>query len=149
MSSLQERIEEALLAARKAGRSSERSVLSVLLGEIQNLQNSRGQKGKVTDIQVVRVIRKLVSSNQETLEHLKPGMEMFNRLSLENLVLEGFLPQLWTKEQILGFLQKHKDLLCSQKSHGQATGIAVKLLNLCPVEGQDVASVVADIRNST
>ena len=146
---LQERIQSNLLSARKAKRQCEKSILSVLLGEIQNLQFSSNQRGQVTDKQIVRIIRSLVKSNQETLGHLSPGMDMFSRLYLENIVLNDLLPPTWTKEQIVEWLEKnHGNLIWQQKHEGKAIGIAMKLLNSTDdylVEGDDVAWAVREI----
>lgn len=139
--SLLEKIRSDILIARKGGKKAELSILSVWLGEIQQFE-------LVDDVQVIRIAQKLIRSNEETLDYCRIGQEMFNRLSLENMLLMTYLPQVWNKRQIIEYLQKHKNMLQQQRSDGQAIGVAIKLLhsNDCPVNNADVSQVVLALR---
>jgi hypothetical protein len=147
---LVERIHHRMTEARKARKIVEKNVLSVLLGEIQNLQNSKGQRGPVTDRQIASIIRRIVDGNAELLRH---DPKLMNKIMLEKITLENYLPMTWTKDQILDWLgnnPKHAKMLREQKTDGLATGIAIKILNAnqCPVEGKDVSDAIVELRNT-
>ena len=62
---LSEEIKKRVLAAMKAGRTLEKEILRVALGEIQT-QEARVAKS-MSDEEVAAIVRKLVKNNQETL----------------------------------------------------------------------------------
>ena len=146
---LVERIHQEMVAARKNNKTVERNVLSVLLGEIQNLQNSKSQKGPVTDRQIAAIVRRFIESGEEMI---KCDAKHFNKIMLERVLLESFLPMTWTRDQILDWFEKNPKyikMLREQRADGVATGIAIKLLNShqFPVEGREVSMAVFELRN--
>ncbi len=116
-----------------------KNILRVALGEIDVLKG-RGQT--VEDEQICKVLRKLIASNEETIK-AKTAI-----LRKENEILNGFLPQLLTKEEIANHLVSVIDEIRTTKSDGLATGIAMAVFKKASlmVDGKDVSEVVKKIR---
>lgn len=138
-----ETIKKDLLEARKSN-SSKKSILQVLLGEIQ-LVESREAK-PLTNEEIIAIVRKLKKSVDESFEKSGKMIEY----SFESAVLEGYLPQTATKEEILETLAKtelYTEILeapNAAKFIGQANALLKELGVVA--EGKDVAEVVRGIK---
>lgn len=146
--SLVEVMRDKVKVAMKSGNVAEKSILKLVLGECDTLLNSAQQGGKaLTDEQVSKVIRKIILSNNETLEYNMPEDKMLIILK-ENEILESLLPKLLTQDQIREKISSIEADIKSAKSEGQAVGVAMKLLKQSneAVDGNDVKAVVITLR---
>jgi uncharacterized protein len=140
-----EEIKKRALLAMKARNTVEKEVLRVALGEIQVAE---ARASGISDDEIHAIIKKLVKSNQETLE-LSANDEQKRILSEEIAILESLLPQTLSVEEIVERLDGLAQELRAAKSSGQATGLAVKYLKSsnASVNGKDVAVAVERIRS--
>src|SRR5262245_16755888 len=141
---LLEDIKKRMVDAMKGGRTVERDVLRVALGEITTAEN-RGTK--IDDDEVQRIVRKLIKSNGETLAvATKPDVKA--KLEEENRVLEALLPQQLGVEAIVAALAAVAADIKAAKSEGQATGVAMKHLKAsgATAGGKDVQEAVKRMR---
>jgi uncharacterized protein YqeY len=162
--SLIETIKEKLLEARKTKNERAKSVLSVVLGDIQSQQGRSGQKGEITDQQAEKIVQKLIKSNQETMEAMTKDVGSQNYsgfvipphktssyiiLTEENEILQALLPKACTKEEIKSYLISIYDKIIESKSDGQAIGVAMKFLATLEgsKDGKIVTEIVKEIRN--
>ena len=138
---LRTRMKEAM----KAKKTVEKDVLRTALGEIQIAEAREGKT--LSDQEGQRILKKLIKSNSETLE-VSSDPAVKAKLSEENQVLESFLPQTLSVDQIVAALGDTAEALRTAKSDGQATGIAMKALKAsgAEVDGKDVAQAVRQIR---
>ena len=134
---IREKVKTALLEKDEASKN----ILRVVLGEIDVLKG-RGQT--VEDEQVHKILRKLIASNEETIKAMTVGLRR------ENEILDGFLPQLLTKEEIKNHLNSVATEIMSAKSDGQATGVAVGVFKKAglAVDGSDVSEIVKKMRSN-
>ena len=95
--SLIQTIKTAQVAARKA-RDPSASLLTTLIGEAEMVGKNAGRD--VTDQEVVATIKKFIKNIDETLKVLVAGSDAYAYSSTEKAVLEQFLPQQLTEEQI-------------------------------------------------
>lgn len=144
-------IRRMITRARKNGNRSTIAILSVLLGEIQSLQML--QWFPITKKQILGIIKKLKGENEECMGFLEEetNSERYRRLLFENLILDTFLPQPLTLDEIEEALKKSGQLskILAQRREEQAVAIAIKLLNSGPGfvdQGGDVALVVKKLR---
>jgi uncharacterized protein len=124
--------------------STEKSLLKVLLGEVQQKSNI----GQFTDEMGLAIVKKMMKANEETVPHLGETDSRRAKLLEENLVLTGLLPQYWNIGQIRERLQADGVNVQVAKNDGQAIGMAMghlKKIN-APVEGQSVKEAVAEMR---
>lgn len=126
----------------------ERNFYKLILGECQNIINApSNKKGELTDDMGFNILKKMISSNDECIGHLKIDDPRYSALVKENELLNQMLPQYWSKDKI-------KDCLAGSGvdlttvNEGQATGLAMKHLKSIDavVEGGTVRQVVAEIR---
>jgi len=141
---LLEEIKTRLRAAMKAGRTVEKEILRVAVGEIET---AAAREAGLTEEGAVAIVRKLVKSNRETLE-VSRSAEQTAQLEEEIRILESLLPQALGDDQIAEALRPSLDALRAAKSDGQATGIAMKALAAqgATVDGKRVAEVVKKLR---
>ena len=122
-----------------------KGILRTVLGEIQTLE-VRNNKS-VSDEQAVNIIRKLIQTNEEVLK-IGPS----EKLEKENVILKTLLPQTWSLDQIVTFLNTGDNVskILQAKSDGQATGEAIKLLKSvsAPVINGEVVTVVKAMREN-
>ena len=150
--SLVEVMRDKVKVAMKSGNVVEKSILKLILGDCDTLLNSAQQGGKpLTDEQVSKIIRKIILSNNETLqdERCKNLSEDKKLIILkENEILESLLPKLLTQDQIREKISSIEADIKSAKSEGQAVGVAMKLLKQSneAVDGNDVKAVVITLR---
>ena len=142
---LLDEIKTAMFKAMKEGRTIEKEVLRVVIGEITTNAARAGVTGG--DDEARAVIRRLIKSNEETLGASNDPTQRAN-LELENRTLSGFLPQSLSVEQIVAALESVKDAILSAGNEGQATGVAMKQLRASGaiVNGKDVSVAVKRIR---
>jgi uncharacterized protein YqeY len=110
----QERIKKDLIEAIKAKDVERREALRVVLGEID-----RQDTKALTDEDVVAVLRRLVKSERETLDLKGESDSGFIR------VVEEYLPQLATDDEIAAFIRENIDL-SGFKNKMQAMGPIMK-----------------------
>ncbi len=137
-------LKQRITAALKAGRTVEKEVLRVALGEIQ-IADARGTA--VTDELVAAVLRKLIKSNEETLASTTVEADK-QRLAEENVILATLLPKSLGVEEIVAALSAIHAEIKAAGNDGQATGVAMKQLKAAGVtaNGKDVTLAVKKIR---
>ena len=96
---LQEQIKKDLTSAMKARDEETKSALRVIMGEF-----ARADKKDLSDEDVIKVLKKLVKSEQETLE--KQGVETSSPFIQ---TIEKYLPQMATDEEISTWINEHID----------------------------------------
>ena len=141
---IKKRMREAL----KAGRSLEKEILRVAIGEIETNAARPGKEHGDAESQAV--IRKLLKSNEETLAVVSDEAQR-RTLEQENEILKSLLPRSLDSAEIRAALAAVADQIRAAKSDGQATGIAMKELKSkgAHVDGKDVAAAVAELRATT
>jgi uncharacterized protein YqeY len=100
MSALLEQIRADQLAARKAGMKENATTLTTLLGEA-----SPSGTATVNDDQVLRVVQKFVKNIKETMGYTN-NQEVIDRMNLEIIVLEKYIPTQLTADEIRSFASK-------------------------------------------
>lgn len=76
-------------ARKNPERTIEVGILTLLIGEVETVEKRSGKA--FTDAQVIDSVKKLIKSNRETLQHV--CSRVGSRLTLENNILEAFLPK--------------------------------------------------------
>ena len=140
---LKEKIQSEFIAARKARNEVKRTILSVLVGEIQSQE---ALKGPITDKEVESKIRKLVVCNKETIA-ANSNSEKAIVLDEEIKILESFLPKYLSVSQIKIAFQEILEQLKSEPE-GKAMGLAMKFFkekNLS-VLGDDVKQAIKELK---
>lgn len=140
---LADEIKKRMLAALKAGRSVEKEVLRVVLGEIQTAE---ARDGSISDEQSQAIVRRLIKANEETAA--VASAEQSQTLRDEIAVLRELLPQTLGVDAIVAALASVRDALRAAGNDGQATGVAMKHLKAqgALVDGKDVAAAVRQVR---
>lgn len=138
-------IKKRALQAMKAGKSLEKDILRLALGEIQTLE-ARDNRA-LSDDEASAVVRKLIKSNQETKEATSDQGQK-DTLEQEIAVLETLLPKSLSVEEIVAALAPVTAELKAAGNDGQATGIAMKQLRSAGavVNGKDVSAAVKQLR---
>jgi uncharacterized protein len=137
-------IKSRMLAALKAGRTLEKEIFGVALGELQTLE---ARKGSLSDEEAAGVVRKLLKSNRETLE-ASTSAEQQSALKQEIVLLESLLPRSLDAEGLMAALEPVREAIRAAAADGQATGIAMKALKAqgAVVDGKLVGEVVKKLR---
>lgn len=138
---LLDEIKKRMMAAMKAGNVIEKEILRTAIGELT-------KTGKdVDDAAVVSVLRKLVSSNRETIG-LSTDATQKETLNKEIEILQGFLPATLSVDAIVAALEPVKDAIRGAKNDGQAFGAASKHLKSidASVEADNVKAAIALVR---
>jgi uncharacterized protein YqeY len=119
-----------------------RDVLRLAFGEVQTAEANGGRPLK--DEEVAAIVRKIVKSNDETL-NLGGENEQLRR---ENTVLQSLLPKSLTPDQIAEALAPQAEAIRAAKNDGQAMGVAMKHLKStgATVEANDVTAAVKKLR---
>jgi uncharacterized protein YqeY len=142
---LSQEIKTRMLQALKAGRTVEKEILRVALGEIQT-QEAR-TSDPMTDEQAQAIVRKLVKSNQETLASSEDDEQ--KRVLVEEIaILESLLPKSLGVDDIIAALAPVAEGVKAAGNDGQATGVAMKHLKAsgATVNGKDVSEAVRQMR---
>ena len=137
-------IKARVLAALKAGRTVEKEVLRVALGEMQTIE-ARGTP--LTDEDAAKVVVKLVKSNRETMAASTNDAQRAE-LAEEIAILETLLPKSLGVEEIVAALAESRDAIRAAGNDGQATGIAMKALKAAGIaaDGKKVGEAVKQMR---
>ena len=140
-------IKKRAAAAVKQGDTVARDVLRLALGEIQTAEARKNEA--VGEEGAAAALRKLIKSNEETLNALPPADERIAALKREIEVLASLLPAQLSVAQIVGALAGQVDAIKAAGSEGQATGIAMKHLKAAgaDVKGTDVGVAVKQLRS--
>ena len=138
-------IKKRMREAMKAGRTVEKEILRVAIGEIETNAARAGKDAG--DAASQAVVRKLLKSNEETLAVVTDDAQRAT-LEQETEILKSLLPRALDAAEIQAALAPVADQIRSAKSDGQATGVAMKELKSkgAEVDGKDVAAAVAKLR---
>lgn len=138
---LKARIKEAM----KAKDDVAKNVFRVVLSDIQLLEARAG--GAVPDAEAHKVIKKLISSNEATLEASSDEATQ-TQLTQENALLSELVPKPLSVDEIVRALETVAGAIKGAKADGPAMGIAMKTLkeNGASVESGDVKTAVAQLR---
>jgi uncharacterized protein YqeY len=134
-------IKKRMMAAMKAGNVVEKEILRTAIGELT-------KSGKdVDDAAVVAVLKKLVSSNRETIG-LATDAAQKATLEQEISIIQGFLPASLDLAAVVSALEPVADAIRAAKNEGQAFGVASKHLKAAgaSVENDDVKQAIAQLR---
>lgn len=135
-----DQVKKRMFLAMKAQNSTEKEILRTAIGEVTRTGD------EATDERVLQVMRKLVKANQETLAHA--GAEEQEKLRAEIDILNAFLPQALSVDQITEALANVSDAIRAAAASGPAMGIAMRHLRDAgaTVESRDVSAAVARLR---
>jgi uncharacterized protein YqeY len=97
---LQEQIKKDLTLAMKAKDEFKKNTLRVILGEFGRLESKT-----FTDDEGIRVLKKLISSEKETLE--KQGKDSLHSPYIH--IIESYLPQMASEEDIKTWIKENVD----------------------------------------
>lgn len=117
-----DKIKTELLTARKNRDKLAVNVLGLVLGEIQTASVAKD----LTEQDELSIIKKIIKSNNTTIKALKESGTDFQELEQENEILNQFLPQQLTCEQIEKIIAEHGITLDSNV--GKSMGMAIKVL---------------------
>jgi len=139
-------IKKRMFEAMKAGRTVEKEILRVCLGEITT-EETRAEK-TFGDEEVQAVVRKLLKSVRESLSQAEDAKARAE-LEQEQAVLESLLPRALGVDEIVAALAPVADAIRGAKATGPAMGIAMKHLKAAgaTVESRDVTEAVDRIRS--
>jgi len=142
---LVDQIKARMFQAMKAGNTVEKEILRVAMGEITTDAARAGKQGD--DAETLAILKKLVKSNEESIAASTDTAQQAT-LREEIAVLNAFLPQSLSLEQILAALAPVADAVKAAGNDGQATGIAMKHLKsqAAEVGGKDVSAAVRQLR---
>lgn len=122
-----------------------KNVLRLVLGEIQLAESRQGTT--LDDAAGHKIVRKLIASNEATLEASSdPATKA--QLERENTILLDLVPQQLTVDQIVEALAPVTENLRTAKADGPAMGMAMKHLKAggAAVDGDSVRAAIAKIR---
>ena len=87
-------------------RAIEFSILTLLVGELETATKRDGSE--ITDEKVVSVVRKLIKSNEQTIEVVlsKDSGADIAKFVQENAVLSAFLPTVWDEATLLSHIKE-------------------------------------------
>ena len=144
---LLDQIKARMFAAMKSGNVTEREILKVAMGEITTDAARAGRKGD--DEEAMGLLKKLVKSNQETIEASQDEAQK-TQLLAEIAVLNTFLPKSLGLPEIVAALAPVADAVKAAGNDGQATGVAMKHLKslAAEVNGKDVSAAVRQLRGA-
>ncbi len=147
------KLKELIIQAMKTKDTVTKDVLRVALGQIQ----TESSNGVMAEDQKVNVVRKLIKSNQQTLDGMneKDSSTWSNewhesqmKLVMEMEVLRKLLPTVLNEVETRDYLIKQGVELKSAKSDGQAIGTAMKAFKASgvAVDSTVVKQVVEGLR---
>lgn len=142
---LLDEIKTRMFAAMKAGDTTTKEILRVAIGEITTDAARDGRKGD--DDEARAILRKLVKSNEETLQRAtEPSQQATLRREIE--VLAELLPKTLGEDDVVALLESVKPAIVAAGNDGQATGVAMKHLKSAQanVDGKVVSAAVKRIR---
>lgn len=103
---LKEKLNGDLTQAMKSGDKAKRAILRLVLAAVQNAEIAR-QKA-LEDGDILGIIAKEVKQHQESIEAFKQGKrpDLVAQEEAEMHILEGYLPQQMTREEIIAEVQR-------------------------------------------
>ena len=117
---LKDKIRQLRIQATKDKNTPKKSILTVVLGEIESVET---REGSITEEKCQKILRKMIENNEQTIDQIessnlncrddevvKKRIEQILTLKYENNVLNLLLPQLWTKDKIKEFIKFSDDL---------------------------------------
>lgn len=133
--------------AMKGGRTLERTILKVALGEIETAETRQGSD--LPDAEAIKLVRKLVKSNEEFLAATADEATK-EKLAAEIEILDALLPKALDVDAIVATLGEAVDEIRAAKADGPAMGVAMRHLKAAGavVEGKDVGAAVRAIRSA-
>jgi uncharacterized protein len=138
-------IKKRMFSAMKAGKTVEKEILRVCLGEITTAE-ARAEKS-FSDEDVQAILRKLVKSNREALDAAE-SKETRTELEEELTVLESLLPRSLGVDEIVSALEPVAGAIRGAAAPGPAMGIAMKHLKAtgANAESKVVSEAVTRLR---
>ena len=148
MSALVDDIKARTEAALRARDDTAKNVLRLVLGEIQTAASRAGSE--LDEASAHKIVRKLIASNEATLEVTSDEASRA-RLLRENALLAELIPQPLDVDAIVAALEPVRGAIEGAKADGPAMGAAMKHLKAAghAVEGGDVKAAVARMRASS
>lgn len=142
---LLDQIKAQMFQAMKAGRTVEKEILKVAMGEITTDAARADKKGD--DAETLVILKKLVKSNEESIAASQDETQKAT-LRAEIEVLNAFLPKSLGLAEIVTALAPVSDAVKAAGNDGQATGVAMKHLKSlgAEVNGKDVSAAVRQLR---
>jgi uncharacterized protein len=142
---LLEQIKAQMFQAMKAGRTVEKEILKVAMGEITTDAARADKKGD--DAEAQAILKKLVKSIEESIAASQDEAQKAT-LRAEIDVLAAYLPKALDPAQIVTALAPVADAIKAAGNDGQATGVAMKHLKTLSAEvnGKDVSAAVRQLR---
>jgi len=142
---LLDEIKARMFKAMKAGKTVEREILRVAVGEITTERERDGRTG--SDEEALGILKKLVKSNEESLAHVTDP-EKRAVLTEEIAIISEFLPKSLSVDAIIAALAPVTAQVKAAGNEGQATGVAMKHLKAsgAVVTGKEVALAVKSLR---
>lgn len=146
------KVEDAIKVSMK-GDATHRNFLRLVKGELQMAEVR--QNKPLTEEQESNVLKKILKSNEETLDILINLKEVSGgpdprtaAIIEENKILKEFLPAVASIEDVKAALASVLDQIKSAKNDGQATGVAMKTLKEAKLtcDGNTVKEIVAELR---
>lgn len=143
--SLLEQIKAQMFSAMKAGKTVEKEILKVAMGEITTDAARAERKGD--DAEAQAILKKLVKSNEESIAASQDETQKAT-LRAEIEVLNAFLPKSLGVAEIVTALAPVTEAVKAAGNDGQATGVAMKHLKGlgAEVNGKDVSAAVRQLR---
>ena len=137
-----DQVKQRMFQAIKAGNTLEKEILRTAIGEVTRTGD------EATDERLLLVLRKLVKSNQETLAAATDAAQR-SALEAEIVVLEGFLPQALSAEQVRTLLEPVASEIRAAGGAGPAMGIAMKFLKAqgTVADARSVQAALAALRS--
>jgi len=101
VSGLKQKLTDDLKAAMRGGDKTKVSVIRLVMAAIKNAEIA--QQSDLTDNDILGVIAKAVKQRQESIEAFRQGdrPELVAREEVEMAILQGYLPQQATREEII------------------------------------------------
>jgi len=155
---LYKQITDRIKECMKNGGSKERDILRTLIGEVQSKSIKSG-KTEVSDELIQKTVKSFKENAfQNTIEGIQKKVKIDSNsdewkkrdeeAKIEIAIYNDLLPKYETVDVISVLLKPIMPQICTAKSDGQATGIAMGFLKKSDksVQGQDVAQVVKKMR---
>jgi len=122
-----------------------RNFLRLIKGELQTVEVR--QNKPLTEEQCAGVLKKILKSNEETINTLKDDPRVAPLLE-ENELIRGFLPYEANDEEILAALSGVIEQIKAAVKDGAAIGVAMKTLKEAKMtcDGNAVKEIVAKLR---
>lgn len=120
---------------------------SATLGLLRLVLGTAQQDGNESDVNVEAILRKMIKSNQQTIDYIKYDHDLTLSLTKENTLLDSFLPKSMSVEDIKSYITENSLDVKSQSNVGAAVGVVMKGLKGKTVQGGDVKKAIEEIRS--